>query len=77
MVTVADNRLAEAIDVVARWIIAFQALNVEWGDYPEIGEHDWGTVIDRLDELADSPGTDEYEAAYDFLAARADGEATP
>jgi len=51
--TVADNRVEEAVDIVARWIIAFQARNVEWGDYADIGMDDWERVQVRLGELAD------------------------
>ena len=68
----ADNRVTEAVDVVARW-----ALSLSWEDFPEIGEHDWDAIAARAAAIVDCPSVDEYEAAYEFLAARADGgEAT-
>jgi len=70
-----DNRLAEAVDIVARWIIAYQARNVDWSDSPEIGEDDWDTVRDRIAELTEGPAADEFDAAYDYLAARANKDA--
>ncbi|HEY8662472.1 MAG TPA: hypothetical protein VIL68_02540 [Propionibacteriaceae bacterium] len=74
----ADNRVEEAVNVVARRILADSACNVEWGDYPEIGMSDWDLVIARLDEIASKPPSPiEYEAAYDFLAARADSQDAP
>ena len=68
----ADNRVEEAVNVVARWIIADRLRDVEWGDYPEIGEYDWERVIDRMDEIAGGTSVTEFEAAYEFLVARED-----
>jgi len=72
VVTVADNRLAEAIDVVARWALAtFADDGIDWQDYPEIGEGDFAAVTVQAALIVTRPSVDEYEAAYDFLAARA------
>jgi hypothetical protein len=68
----ADNRLSEAIDIVARGALTKQAREAEWEDYPEIGENDWRAVCDRMDELANGPTGDEFEAAYQFLTERAE-----
>ena len=75
----ADNRLSEAVNIVARWVIAGVVNNyVDWSDYPELGEYDWARVIVRIDEIAGKPSGDEYEAAYEYLVTRVDNtEATP
>lgn len=74
----ADNRVSEAVDVVARWAIDL-LLNdsLNWEDFPDIGEHDFEVVRKRAEVIADCPSLDEYRAAYEYLASRADGEATP
>jgi len=74
----ADTRLEEAVNVVARRIIADQACNVEWSEYPEIGMGDWGQVVYRIAELVEHPNPVEFEAAYEFLVGRVDNtEASP
>ncbi|HTF53643.1 MAG TPA: hypothetical protein VK735_39875 [Pseudonocardia sp.] len=67
----ADNRLDEAIDTVARNALARAAEDVEWGMYDEIGENDWEAVKERMAEIAKGPETDVYWAAYDYLKNRA------
>ncbi|HEY8663142.1 MAG TPA: hypothetical protein VIL68_05950 [Propionibacteriaceae bacterium] len=70
----ADNRVAEAVDIVARWALAH---DIEWADYPEICERDFDAILVQAALIVACPSVDEYEAAYDFLAARAEGgEAT-
>lgn len=74
----ADNRLDEAIDIVARHVIARAAEDFTadgWEIYDEIGDDDWHAVVDRVDALSEWPDQAQYEAAYDFLAGRAGGEA--
>jgi len=75
----ADNRPAEAVDVVARWAVACLVDDsLEWEDYPDIGEGDFDDVRARANVIADCPSFDEYRAAYEFLVARVDNtEATP
>lgn len=73
----ADNRLAEAIDVIAKQAIKSASANfqpVEWENYPEIGEQDWVRVVERVGEIAAliAPDQSEFEAAYDYLKERAD-----
>lgn len=66
----------EAIDVVAKSFIEscldpeFRAIG--WEDYPEIGEHDWDRVIDRLADLTPKVDLEELGAALLLLGARAD-----
>ena len=65
-----DVAVRGAIEVVARHILARAAEEVEWGDYPEIGETDWRRVICLMDEIAnESPA--EYDDAYLLLERRA------
>jgi hypothetical protein len=83
---VADDRLNEAIDIVARNVVHNilvhddNVLDEEWGDnYPEIGEHDWDRIKQRVREIGRNPlinpyNEETYAAAYEFLDARADAE---
>lgn len=74
-----DNRLAEAVDIVAKRALrnAASAPDCEplWEDYPDIGEHDWALVEERLHDLVELIAPDEgtFEAAYDYLKERSDG----
>jgi len=73
----ADTRVEEAVNVVARRIIADDARFIGRGNWSDLSEHDWALVAARMIEIAGEPSADEYEAAYSYLAARADGgEAT-
>ncbi len=76
----ADNRLAEAVDAMAKHVIrnvvhdSMEAGEL-WADYPEMGEDDWIRVVERAGELTDllypdSPDT--VAAAYDYLTERAE-----
>jgi hypothetical protein len=73
-----ESRTGEfAIEVVARMAM-FNALDkIEWSDYPDIGEHDWQQVLDRIEVLgcAWKPMDDDYAEAYAFLESRAETEA--
>lgn len=76
----ADNRLAEAIDVIAKQAIKAATddspgYTVSWENYPEIGENDWARVVERVDEITAliAPDQPEFEAAYDYLMDRAKG----
>jgi len=75
----ADNRPAEAVDVVARWALAVIIDDfLNWDYFPDLDEDDFDNVFARAREIVDRPSHDEYLAAFDFLAARANtGEATP
>jgi hypothetical protein len=48
---------------------------IDWLDYPDIGEHDWATVVrDARNKARVFESTKEqFQAAYTVLAARADG----
>lgn len=64
----------EAIEIVAQHIAAEAVRgHPEWAAYPDLGEHDWMTVVDRLDSL--SPYPERYCEAYELLAERANGGA--
>ena len=79
MATVADNRVAEAVDVVARWSLAVIIDDfLNWDYFPDLDEDDFDDVFARARKIADRPSHDEYLAAFDFLASRPDNtEATP
>lgn len=68
--------VADAIDVVARKVLHDVQTNPEnfvefWEDYPNIGEDDWERVVDRIVHLAQPVYTASFDAAYEFLGARA------
>ena len=74
----ADNRVEEAVNVVARRVIGDDARFIGRGNWSELSQHDWALVTARMIEIAGEPSVDEYEAAYEYLAARAEGgEPTP
>lgn len=65
--------LDAAIDCVARHAIAGMVQNAtEWAFYPEVGEHDWLKVDQRMQELGAFPDPVEFAAAYALLESRAD-----
>jgi len=77
------KRAQAAIDTVARYIVArsyggpaAMVIEIDWSDYPEIGEHDWQAVLDRANELVTDMRPDEetYQQAYRLLADQADEE---
>lgn len=77
----ADDQLKSAVDAVANHLVV-AALNrtADDGspgreDYPDIGEHDWQDVVTRAQQIAQrlAPDPGYYQAAYGFLAHRAEG----
>ena len=66
-----------AVEVVARMAIFGALDNIEWGDYPEIGEYDWQQVQDRIAVISCGlkPLHDDYIEAYAVLESRAEKEA--
>jgi hypothetical protein len=67
----------EAIEIVAQGIAAAAVLDAstdsDWGGYPDIGEHDWGRVMDRVEEMSlelDPTGA-LFDEAYALLGKRA------
>jgi hypothetical protein len=65
------DQTSKDIETVARRILAGLARDaVEWDDYPDIGQHDWFRVIERLDGICPEVDDAEYSAAYERLAAR-------
>jgi hypothetical protein len=70
--------LDEAIEIVALYVLAdlaYTGLADAWGDYPEIGEHDWRLVYNRVNRLIPNPGAGvRFREAYAFLEDRADRE---
>jgi hypothetical protein len=76
----ADDRLAVAVDIVAKRVIHTLLHTAEaedqWENYPQVGLHDWQEVEARIARLADeiNPDDETFKAAYEFLDARADAE---
>jgi hypothetical protein len=66
----------QAIDVIAREALSRFAAEAmprdEWENFPEIGEHDWEKVAERVQQLAPSVPRDDYLAAYALLEGRAE-----
>lgn len=70
----AETRKA-AIDTVARYALAREvklasiAGRIDWADYPDLDEADWGAVLSRVDAIALSimPNAQQYCAAYRHL----------
>lgn len=67
-------------EIVARKVIAHALEGIIgrghlWEDYPEIGEHDFDLVLRCAESIAqgDLYTPEQYEAAYDRLAKRAEG----
>lgn len=76
-----DEATQNAIETVARYIVgraysnpAASVHDIDWEDYPDIGERDWQRVVDRAVAItADLRGNREaYQAAYDLLGHRAE-----
>lgn len=61
----------EALDIVARRVIADATDGIKWEDYPDIGEHDWDRVTERVVDLAPDPGGERFEKAYALLSSLA------
>lgn len=64
--------LNEAIDIVARQLIANAAAAIAWGDSPNIGMHDWDEITDRIEELAGEPYN--FDKAITLLESRGIGD---
>jgi len=75
----ADEDVAAVVDIVARRVIASylfgETIAELWEDYPELGANDWQAVLNQVDHIVErlNPLGGDYDAAYRFLAARADG----
>lgn len=76
-----DPAIMQAVDTVAHFAVSSAAepdfgTEVAWGNYPEIGEHDWELVTERVNEIRRSldPPPLSYTAAYALLEARAEGQ---
>jgi hypothetical protein len=68
------TRRRAAIEAVARHIVATAVEHYldddRWGDYAELGEHDFKAAADRARAL--TPYPDDYNSAYLFLEELAD-----
>jgi hypothetical protein len=67
-----------AVSIVAERVIAETLRSAVrdglWGDYPEIGEHDWAVIEQRIERVANvfDPGPKRFEDAYAMVEAAAD-----
>lgn len=72
-----DERTREAVSTVAHRvaarILATYDAGEEWENHPDIGEHDWQRVVERLSWLAGytDVSDQDYDAAYEHLTGRA------
>lgn len=68
----------EAIEIIAHHVVVQGASRfVEthgWEAYPDIGEHDWNRVVEKVVEL--TPDVD-FDEAYRVLSKRANNEQNP
>ena len=65
------DEVQRAIEVVAAFALAYYAVEVaDWGDFPEIGEHDWERVVEEMRRLAPFPEEGAFERAYKTLEER-------
>jgi len=74
-----EIRDGDAINVIVRHAIHTAVSDggtcPEWEDYPEIGENDWYEIEAEIALSTDCPSPAAFDAAYAFLAARADHDA--
>lgn len=65
--------LTEAVDLVARAILADRGPGRRERTVPLMSDDDFAAVMRRVTELAPYPDRDAYDEARTFLAARAEG----
>ncbi|WP_218929048.1 hypothetical protein [Actinomyces bowdenii] len=72
----ADGETGAAIDVVAHDALGKRQRDLLWEDYPEIGEHDWAAVVERVDQITEGliPDPHELQRAMALLASRVEDE---
>ncbi|HTF53566.1 MAG TPA: hypothetical protein VK735_39490 [Pseudonocardia sp.] len=63
----ADNRLAEAIDIIAREHIFKRARKPSPTAYIFLSQSQWQAFVDRVLELTDPPRHEDYRAARRYL----------
>lgn len=72
----ADDKTAEAVDIVAHHVIANIVGRAEdtWEWYPELGEYDWQAIDERITAIIMNMMPDKigFEAAYEYLERRAE-----
>jgi len=70
-----ERTAKDAIDIVARHALIHlveQHMSDDWDLYADIGEFDWEAVVEAARALVVEPSQAAYDAAYEFLAARAE-----
>lgn len=60
------------IELVASMMLAHSVGEIQWAEYPELGEHDFNAAVRRCHELAKPPDSHLFVRAYNRLAARAE-----
>lgn len=74
----ADDRLKSAVEMVAWRVIENVAdRNIHFEEdlhreFPDISADDFARVMNKVWEILDRPPTEAQQAAYEFLAARAE-----
>jgi hypothetical protein len=71
---VTDMTTEQAVDIMAADLLRALLDNHGggvWEDYPDIGENDWASVLERAKAIVGGHGSVDTVAAYEHLAARA------
>jgi hypothetical protein len=70
----ANEELDVALERLAQQVVYNAVQDVEWESYPEIGEHDWERVCERLGRMARPVNILDYREAYALLERRTNGQ---
>ena len=63
----------EAIETVARAVLAESIDDLDaWDSWPEVGEHDWERIVNKVEELAPEVEPKRLDEAMALLKARAE-----
>ncbi len=60
-----------ALDTMAREILARAVEDLDWEDYPDVGENDWDELKRRVASLAPRQRAPQVRSAYALLEQRA------
>lgn len=69
-----DMTTEQAVDIMAADLLRALLENHggdSWGDYPDIGEGDWESVLEHAKAIVDAHRSVDTAGAYEHLAARA------
>lgn len=61
----------DAIAVMAEWAMANQVAELDWQNFPDIGEADWLAIQKQAAWITPRPSAEQYIEAYTLLEQRA------